>query len=371
MRLGIDVSTYFEELEHGAQYFDGNKVVEPLSAFRQNGVDIMRIRVWVDPRGENGEPYLAGTCDTDNSVKLAQLAQQKGYKIMLDFHYSDFWCDPGKQFLPKKWRELSLEQLVGEVYRYTVEVLRVSLTNCVEPEYIQVGNEITNGILWPVGQLQGGENGAERENYEALCYLLKAGVRACREICPNSKLMLHLERSYDQQVYNEFFTNMEKYGVDYDVIGFSYYPCWHGTFEQLFANVNMCRKFGKEEMIVETGYPFTGDDYVQNLDGDNHMCVAGNGLLPDSFSEEYPLTANGQKKFLQKLLDQAEKHGVSAVCWWEPLWIPGENICWASKAAQKYLHDESKSTRNEWANQCLFDYQGKKLPAFDIFKVSK
>ena len=368
MRLGIDVSTYFEELEHGAKYFDGAKEIDPIAEFHKNGADIMRIRVWVDPHGEHGEPYLAGTCDTANYVKLAQLSQKKGYKIMLDFHYSDFWCDPGKQFLPKKWRGMSLEQLVDEVYRYTVEVCTVSRENGIAPEYIQVGNEITNGILWPLGQLMGGENGTERTNYKAFCDLLKAGVRGCREIFPQSKLILHLERSYDQAVYNEFFTNMVKFGVDYDVIGFSYYPSWHGTFEQLFANIDMCKKFGKEEMIVETGYPFTGEDYVQGVD-DVHLCVAGNGLLPESFSEQYPLTPKGQKDFTQTLLGLAEQHGVSAVCWWEPLWLPGEGICWASNAAQKYIHDESKSTRNEWANQCLFDYEGKKLPAFDVFKI--
>lgn len=368
MRLGIDVSTYFEELEHGAKYFDGGKEVEPLSEFRKNGVDIMRIRVWVNPRGWRGEPYLAGTCDLDNFIKLSRLAQRHGYEIMLDLHYSDFWCDPGKQFLPKKWRNLSMEQLVAKVYRYTKQVLKTALQNGIVPQYIQVGNEITNGILWPFGQLRGGENGAERQNYRNLTELLKSGVRACREISPQSKIMLHLERSYDQAVYNEFFTNMEKYGVDYDVIGFSYYPCWHGTFRQLFANVDACKKFGKEEMIVETGYPFTGEDYVQDAD-DNHMCVAGNGLLPPSFSEQYPLTPQGQSDFLQTLLDGAQQHGVSAVCWWEPAWLPGDGICWASKAAQRYLHDQSKSTRNEWANQCLYDYDGKKLPAFDVFKV--
>ena len=99
MKLGIDVSTYLEELEHGAKYYDGNKLVEPLDMFRANGVDCMRIRLWVDPKSEAGEKYLAGNCDIANFLKLATLAQSKGYSIMLDIHYSDFWADPGKQFV--------------------------------------------------------------------------------------------------------------------------------------------------------------------------------------------------------------------------------------------------------------------------------
>ena len=112
MILGIDVSTYLEELEHGARYFDGSCEIDPLDAFVKNGVDSMRIRVWNDPYSESGEPYLAGSCGIDNYVKLARLAKSKGYSIMLDFHYSDFWADPGKQMIPKAWREYGIDEMV-------------------------------------------------------------------------------------------------------------------------------------------------------------------------------------------------------------------------------------------------------------------
>lgn len=369
MKLGIDVSTYFEELSHGAKYTDNGRQVDPLDLFRLNGVDLMRIRLWVNPYSENGEPYLAGTCDLDNFLNLADLAQKKGYGIMLDFHYSDFWCDPAKQFIPKSWRGLSLEQLAQKVYSYTREVLEISAKHGIYIKYIQVGNEITNGMLWPVGKLNRSGTANDEREYENLCRLFSAGAKACREICPSAKIVLHLERSYDQAVYNEVLGNMQKRNVDYDVIGMSYYPYWHGTFEQLFANVENCKKFGKEIAIVETGYAFTVEDYVKNEHGAAHLVVNVSDVLPGSFAEKYPLNPDGQKKFVRDLLSGAEQHGISSIFWWEPLWLPGDGICWASKAGQNYIGETGKSTRNEWANQCLFDYEGNKLPAFDEFKL--
>ncbi|MCH5165211.1 MAG: glycosyl hydrolase 53 family protein [Clostridiales bacterium] len=366
MRLGIDISTYFEEIDRGATYYDGDKVVEPLSLLRANGVDLMRIRLWVNPYDENGNPYLGGTCDLDNFIRLARLAESKGYDVMLDIHYSDFWCDPGKQSIPKSWKNLDLNGLVAKVYEYTKSVLLTAKENGITIKYIQVGNEITNGMLWPIGKLIEHE-GAPRTNYDNLRALIKSGVKACREITPDAALILHLERSYDQELYNEFFSHMTD--VDYDIIGFSYYPYWHGTFEQFFANVDNCKKFGKRLMVVEVGYGFTLEDYIKNAHGGAHLVIDATVTEGMSFAKDYPLTPKGQAKFTRDFLVWARDHGLEAALWWEPLWIPGDGICWATEEAQRYFGaDEIKSTRNEWANQCLFDYEGKKLPAFDEFR---
>lgn len=366
MKLGIDVSTYLEELANGAVYLDEGKVVDPLDMFRANGVDGMRIRLWVDPRDNQGNPYLAGTCDLDHFLKLAQLAKSKGYTIMLDIHYSDFWCDPAKQRLPKSWLCSNVYELADKVYEYTKQTLQTIAEHGIDLEYVQVGNEITNGILWPFGKLDEQPDGS-RTNYQSLKTLLSSGVKAVREVLPKTSIILHLERSYDQFIYNEFFTNMQD--VDYDVIGFSYYPYWHGTFEQFFANVEMCRKFGKREMVVELGYAFTLEDYIKNAHGGAHLVVGEDNVESLGFVKEYPISPEGQRRFVRDFLAQAEQRGLEGVYWWEPLWIPGENICWATNEAQNYLNTgEIKSTRNEWANQCLFDYQGRKLPAFDEFK---
>lgn len=378
MKLGIDVSTYLEEIEHGAKYYDGDKQVQPLDLFRQNGVDCMRIRLWVDPKSERGEPYLAGNCDLNNFLKLAAMAQAKGYSIMLDFHYSDFWCDPGKQTIPKAWRHLDFEALVRQVYDYTASTLRRIKDEGIEVSYIQVGNEITNGFLWPLGKLLSVKEGV-RGNYDNFTKLLKAGIKACREETPRASLILHLERSYDQALYDEFFTQMERAGVDYDIIGYSYYPYWHGTFEMFYANVDMCKKFKKRQMVVELGYAFTLEDYIKSEHGGAQLVVSEENVQTLDFTKEYPITPEGQRHFTEDFLRLAEEHGIESVYWWEPLWIPGEGICWASEAAMAYTGDakkyaeegREKSTRNEWANQCLFGYDARKLPAFDAFREQR
>ena len=364
MILGIDVSTYLEELDHGAKYYDGDREIDPLDAFIENGVDYMRIRVWNDPKSPEGEPYLAGNCDIEGYVRLASLARAKGYKLLMDLHYSDFWADPGKQMIPKAWLSYGIDEMTEAVYAFTKHCLEVAKENGVAPELIQVGNEITNGILWPVGKL---ETDGVRGNYGNFCRLIDAGCRACREALPDARIILHLERSNDKAVYQEFFTEMAKAEIDYDIIGASYYPYWHGTPEELFDNLNACRTFGKEIMIMELGYGFTDKGYM--LGGEERRLVIDSerAYIP-GFTEKYPVTPEGQADFVKMIMSLARKNGIGGVFYWEPLWLPGEGICWASEAGQAYIHEEGKSTSNEWANQCLFNYEGRKLPAFDEFK---
>ena len=370
MILGIDVSTYFEEEKAHAKYYDNGKEVFPLDLFRNNGVEYMRIRLWNNPYSEEGEPYLAGTCDFDNFIRLAKLAQSKGYKVVLDFHYSDFWADPGKQMMPKEWANLSLEKVEEKLYNFTKNTLIKAKEEGIDIPFTQIGNEITNGMCWPLGKLIDSENGQVRGNYEGLTRLLKAGIKAAREVYNDIKIILHLERSYDQNVYREFFTQMEKYNVSYDIIGASYYPYWHGTFEQFFANMNMCKEtFKKDIMVMELGYGFTLEDYIKTNNGTCQLVINDQSLSTTNFNKPYPLTKEGQAQFIKEFLSLAKKNGIRGVFYWEPLWIPGENICWASPAGQKYIHEEGKSTRNEWANQCLFGYDGEKLPSFDEYKI--
>lgn len=366
MILGIDASTYLEELEHGAKYYAGGVEIDPLDAFLENGVNWMRIRVWNDPKSGAGEPYLAGNCDLDHYIRLAKLVKGKGYKLLMDFHYSDFWADPGKQMIPKAWAGYGVDAMARAVYDYTKACLEAAREADVAPDMIQVGNEITNGMLWPVGRLE--MPGGSRGNYESFCRLAAAGCRACREVCPEAKLVLHLERSNDRAVYQEFFTEMEKAGIDYDVIGVSYYPYWHGTFEELFANLDACQRFGKEIMVVELGYGFTTEAYRLGGNAQRLVIDADRAYVP-GFTEKYPVTPAGQADFVRDFLSLCRAHGVGGVFYWEPLWLPGEGICWASPAGQAYIHEEGKSTTNEWANQCLFDYDGQMLPAFGKYKL--
>ncbi len=364
MMLGIDASSYLDELQHGAKYYRGDLEIDPLDALRDNGVEFFRIRVWNDPYSPEGEPYLAGNCDMDHYIRLGKLAKGKGYKLLMDLHYSDFWADPQKQMIPKAWRSYGADELVEAVYSFTRSCLERALAEGVAPQMIQVGNEITNGILWPIGRLQ--EPDGRRGNYLNFCRLIDAGCRACRDVLPEAKIVLHLERSNDAAVYQEFFTEMEKAKIDYDIIGASYYPYWHGTPQELFNNLRACRRFGKELMIMELGYGFTTKTYVQKGQPQRLVIDEARAYVP-GVTERYPISPEGQAAFLCDFLQRAEEENMAGVFYWEPLWLPGEGICWASEAGQAYIREEGKSTANEWANQCLFDYEGKMLPGFGSF----
>lgn len=366
MILGIDASTYLEELAHGAKYYNNTVQTDPLHDFHANGVNCMRIRVWNHPFDENGTPYLAGTCDIDNYIALGKLAKSKGFDLLLDFHYSDFWADPAKQITPKAWAGLDLKGLENAVYDFTLQSLKRAKEAGVAPCMIQVGNEITNGILWPYGKLT--EGNGKRENYNNLCILLSAGIRACREVLPNAKIILHLEKSNDCANYREFFDEMVSHNVDFDIIGASYYPYWHGTPEELFVNLNACKRYNKKIMVMELGYGFTDKPYTLNGE-EKRLVIDKERAYIKGFTEKYPLTPNGQAEFIRDFMILASENEIDGVFYWEPLWLPGDGICWASVQGQRYIGEEGKSTANEWANQCLFDYSGKKLPAFDEYKT--
>jgi arabinogalactan endo-1,4-beta-galactosidase len=257
----------------------------------------MRIRIWNHPYSETGEPYLAGGCDAEHYIRLATLAKEKGYEILLDFHYSDFWADPGKQCIPKAWEGMSLDEMTKALYLFTKDTLLRAKAAGVAPRYVQVGNEITNGMLWHVGRLTDATDGGVRGNYDSLVRLLKAGIRAVRETVPEAEVMLHLERSHDMTIYQEFFTEMERAGVDYDIIGASYYPYWHGTPDDLFANLRACRRFGKKLMVAELGYGFTKEPYYVDGVGMRLVIDEERAYVP-GVTDRYPLTPEGQAQYI-------------------------------------------------------------------------
>lgn len=371
MILGIDVSTYPEVTALGGKFYKEGKPVDPLAEFRGNGVDFSRIRVWVDPYDESGAPYLGGTCDERNFFKLAKEMAAYGYRIMPDLHYSDFWADPSKQLIPKAWRGLDTQALGEKVYEYTKDFLLKCKAEGVETPYIQIGNEITNGMLWPNGFLTDNGDGT-RGNFESLAYLLSCGSKACREVTPESKIIVHVERGHLVEMQKEYFDRLRFYGLDYDVIGLSYYPYWHGTFEMLESSTELLkRRYGKEIMYVETGYGFTMAPFLKGEEGKDSLAVGEKFLSGIQWPIPYELTPAGQESFVRRILSVAEKHDVKGVFYWEPCWIPGKNICWASPEGQKYTGEEGKGTANEWANQCLFDYRGNMLPAFGAFRKAE
>ena len=376
MRLGIDASTQLELEAASPHYYYYGVEVDPWGFMREhNGASLMRLRVWVDPYDEQGRPYGGGTSSLESFIILAKRALKYGYSILMDFHYSDFWADPGKQNLPKAWRGKNYEEVKQALYEYTIACLKKVKEEGIPLEAVQVGNEITNGMCWPFGKLEFVSKGKPRSGYDGLAGLLDAGSRAVKEIYPEAKVVLHLEKSGAVETHDEWFTEVSKRGVHFDVIGLSYYPYWHGALTRLEQNIkNLSAKFKKPIWIVEAGYPFTNQPYGEEAER-LFITEKDNGYQPLSYEGDvlpYPYSREGQEEYFTHLLELLNRLGVEMICYWEPFWIPSTHVGWAKAPGMRYEGQEvTREDLNEWANQCLFDYHGEAVPALDVLRFNK
>lgn len=352
----------------GAFFLDGEKK-ELFDILRLKGLNTVRLRLWLNPYDEEGIPYLGGTNDLETTIELAKRAKEQGLRFMLNIHYSDFWADPKKQFKPKAWQSLTGEQLEEEVYRYTREVLDVCRACDVQPDFVQIGNETTNGMLWPDGRtpkyvfeekaFEAAEAVEWQAAFDRLSRLLAAGIRAARE-AGEMKIILHLDAGGSNVLYRTWFDEMTARGVDYDIIGLSYYPIWHGSLEELRFNLNdISERYHKEVLVVETAYGHTSDS------------PSGADIFTEELADKggYPATVEGQKQFLtdlMKTLKSMENGKGLGIVYWEPAWLPVNGTSWASPEGMRYGNDVA-SMGNHWANQGLFDFQGKALDSINVF----
>ena len=362
--VGMDVSTLIDLGSEGAKFFDEGKEGELLSILKANGVNSIRVRLWRDPHDENGESYGAGTCDLSHALKLGKRIKEAGMHFLLDIHYSDFWCDPNRQIPPKAWQNYSFDQILTAVDAYSEAVLTAFKLNDCMPDMIQVGNEITNGILWDYGKLTCQEDGT-CTGYDDLCTILKSAIKGIKKVtdCP---LCIHLERSFDNFRYREYFDNLVSHNVPFDSIGISYYPYYHHGYDEMIANISdMADRYDKDIYVVETSYAFT----TKHFDGPGKDLVISEGFRPDGYELPYPLTPEGQTLFVEELLDRlVQVKKFKGIYYWEPAWIPTPKGTWASYGARVYMNETCKEGGNEWANQCLFDYEGNSLPALKVFR---
>lgn len=366
--FGADISTLEDtEKQGGKFYHDGKEVV--LDKFLlENGITSVRLRLWNNPYSADGTEYGGGTCDIEKTIRTAKRIKALGMSFMLDFHYSDFWCDPARQGIPKKWKNKSLTEMCEAIYSFTKETVTRFINEGAAPEYIQVGNEITNGMLWDMGKLDRSTPEAMKESFDRLALLIKAGTKAVRE-CTNAKIIIHLEQSGKNELWREWFDNMTARGLDFDVIGASYYPLWHGSLENMKANFDdMISRYDKDIMIVETAYPFTT---VHHNPECKKLMIDENFTLEDGSKPVYSFTKEGQAKFIHDLIKTATevKDGrCKGIYYWEPGWLPLKESTWATYSALKDISEEDKGIGNEWANQCLFDYGGNANPAIYEFR---
>lgn len=336
-RRGADVSSLPLVEAGGAVFQVDDAPVDVFAVLRAQGLDTIRLRLWHTPA--NGEAGLAAT------LALAGRAQAAGCGILLDLHYSDTWADPGHQTPPAAWHGLAPAVLADSVRCYTRDVLVAFAARGLAPQCVQLGNEITGGMLWDAGRVGGAWDTPAQ--WDRLALLLRAGIAGIDEALPQGprpQIMIHLDRGGDNAGARWFLENLAARDVAFDVIGLSYYPWWHGTLAQLEANLDdLAVRYGKDVVVVETAYPWT----LGWFDGTHNLVGLPEHLLPG-----YPATPQGQRDFLAALVaivrDVPEGRG-RGVYWWEPAWIAAPGF------------------GSPWENLTLFDEGGRPLPALGAF----
>lgn len=302
--VGGDVSLLTSYLDHGAVYRigPGNLIDNVLDYYNSLGWNCMRVRIFVDPSKAPADAQGQGVVqDLTYVTRLCQTLSKAGFRYVLDFHYSDTWADPAHQAIPAAWSGLSTPQLAQRVFDYTSDVLLTLKMLNVAPEMVQVGNEISYGMLWPNGRV----NYNDTTNWSNLATLLNAGCRAVRDVLPFARIILHTERTGDAAETLRFYRNCQQHGVDYDVIGLSYYPAYQGYMSALEGTLTSLEANfpDKYVMIMETGYP-----YAWAL-GDTRY----------DLTATYPYSAQGQDRFTAQLVATLKRHSrVKGLFWWWP-----------------------------------------------------
>jgi arabinogalactan endo-1,4-beta-galactosidase len=347
MALGGDLSFTRQELAAGATFTDRGKQASPVTIMRNNGANYVRMRLWVDPP--------PGYSNLASDLALARSVHEAGMKIYLDIMYSDFWADPQHQNIPAAWAGQNLSQLTATVQTYSQQVISAFAKQGTPVDMVSIGNEIRNGILWPVGQVDPGTG----TGYDALATLLKAGEAGAKAGNPPGHdllIMMHYDQGGDNARSQAFFQNLVSRGVRFDVIGLSYYTFFHGTISQMKANVDaLATQFHKKIIIAETQYAWTlanGNSAIGDSTGDFVW-------QPSQISPGYPASAGGQLSFLSdelSILAQVPEGLGAGLFYWSPDWIPG--VGWEPGAG----------VGSPNVNLTLFNFQGVALPSIGLFR---
>ena len=336
--FGADVSSLRKSEDMGGvyKYADGTQA-DALQILKDKGLNYARLRVWVDPAD--------GYHDKAKILEMAKRLKNLEIKLLVDFHYSDNWADPGKQIKPAAWKDYDFEQLKKALYEHTFDVCNSLVSQGTTPDMVQVGNEINAGMLWPDGDYQHMDN---------LAALLKEGYRAVKDCSSSTLVMLHIAEGGDNDLARWWFDNMTRRDVPFDVIGISYYPFWHGSLPQLQYNLNdISARYEKDVIVVETAYAFTDqeNDFLENI------------ARLDMATPGYPFTPEGQRLMLRDIMAvvRAVPNGRGlGVFYWDATWTAVTGNGWDSTDPQ---------SGNAWENQALFDFEGRVLPALDEFLI--
>ncbi len=336
---GADISSLKKSEDLGGVYknTDGTPG-DALQILKDHGLNYARLRVWVDPAD--------GYHNKDKILVMARRFKALEIKLLVDFHYSDNWADPGKQIKPADWKEYDFEQLKRALYDHTFDVCSSLVAQGTPPDMVQIGNEINAGMLWPDGHTY------HPPNWDNLAGLLTAGYDAVKACSPETQVMLHIAEGGDNDVARWWFDNIKRKEVPFDVIGISYYPYWHGSLAELQFNLNdISARYDRDVIVVETAYAFTGQD------DDGFPNIANETLM----IPQYPYTPEGQRDMLRNVISvvRAADHGRGiGVFYWDATWIAVDGNGW---------DNTNPAEGNAWENQALFDFEGKALPALDEY----
>ncbi len=355
---GMDVSAILSLENSGVKYynFEGEEE-DVLKILADYGMNYIRVRVWNDPFDSNGNGYGGGNCTIDTAVELGKRATKYGMKMLVDFHYSDFWADPAKQMVPKAWTDMDIDAKKEALYTYTHDSLTKLKEAGVAVGMVQIGNEINNGL-------------AGEKSWFNKAMLMIEGSKACREVYPSAKIAVHFANPEKSDQYKSYASKLAYYELDYDVFASSYYPYWHGTLDNLKDTLDyISDTYDKDVMVAETSYAFTTED------SDFYGNTIGEG---GSVYQPYPYTIQGQSNQLVDVIDAVHdmKRGIG-VFYWEGCWISvggnsyDENFPiwekygsgWASSYATEYDPNDAGKYYGGCAvdNQAFFDSKGKAL----------
>ena len=344
--VGGDISLLPSYEANGSKYrtTTGAAITDVITFSRDNGLNAMRVRLFVDPtKAPDAEKKEGVRQDLAYVTALGKRIKDAGLKFLLDFHYSDSWADPVKQYTPDAWVSLTDLQLYDKIYNYTKECLQTLKAAGAEPDFIQTGNEISYGMCW-------GERGASSlkkcytnndANWLRFTTLLKNAIKACREECPQAKIIIHTERVAKVSMQKEFYERMQNAELDYDIIGTSFYSYYHGSLQTLETSLNMlATNFPTKDIwLVEVGYFYNWQPEIKSPGVD--------------LSGQYPITEAGQAAYTEALINVLNKHEkVKGLFWW-------------MMEANEYGRTGSSQVTKGWYNAALWDDQdGKVNPAF-------
>ena len=338
---GADLSFTLQLEAIGRKFNDQGRTAPVEQLLAAHGMNTVRLRVWVNPP--------PGYSDLASALTLGRRAHDVGCKILLDLHYSDFWADRLNQTTPLAWQGQELATLASTVRGYARDAVVAFAAQGTPLDMIQIGNEVTCGMLWPTGLIYSGG----REDWDRFVELLKAGLEGAREAATVPlQTMVHIDCGGDNHGSRYFYDNITGRGVDFDLIGISYYPFWHGPLATLSSNLNdLAMRYDKGVMVVETSYPWTlpPDDGVQ-------YCAARPDQLPEI--GRFPATPLGQAAYFEALrstIEAVPQDRGRGFLDWEPEWLPG--VGWGP------------GQDNPFANLTMFDWRGAGLPSLGVFRA--